>query len=94
MCPKGWHGARGSSGPDGHIKICPSCRIPKRVWFHQNRQERRNNPIDTFAYNERWNSHYCQDCNIWVESGPCEGQGCDERCYYFARPLYPVSHDN
>ena len=98
MCPRGSHGARGCVSPDGIMLSCPKCQVTKRCWFSQpNRKTRRANQRvnriieDTFKYNDRWNSHYCHDCNVWIESKTCEGFDCTNTCYYFARPEFPIS---
>lgn len=93
MCPTGWHGPRGCAGPGGTAITCPQCHATKQAWYAQPRRDQHYVEPQLFAYHERWNSHYCQDCNIWVECSPCQGQDCTETCYYFGRPEYPPSHD-
>lgn len=37
-------------------------------------------------YNEKWDAHYCKECNIWLE------RGCSDDCLYFhcsERPKCP-----
>lgn len=72
------HRRRGLPGPITIKTTCSRCGITRALFKE-----------DGFAFNRQWDSHYCQDCNIWVQNEACDEYDCDERCPFYGRPDYP-----